>query len=137
LLGGDGMLLENPRHYRDARTNGIMEKLFAVTPRDEVFEHTGIQFMQLNTLFQLYAAKVSGAPSLGVAKTLLNMPDLFNYWLTGIAKSEVTIASTTQFFNPAAMSWATGLLERLGIPTGMLAPLIEPGTLLGKMLDAP
>ena len=137
LLGGDGLLLESPRHYRDARTNGMMEKLFAVVPRDEVFACTGIQFMQLNTLFQLYAAKTAGAPALGVAKTLLNMPDLFNYWLTGVAKSEVTIASTTQFFNPATMTWATPLLERLGIPTGMLAALIQPGTLLGKMLDAP
>jgi rhamnulokinase len=137
LLGGDGLLLESPRHYRDARTNGMMEKLFAVVPRDEVFGYTGIQFMQLNTLFQVYAAKVGGAPALGVARTLLNMPDLFNYWLTGVAKSEATIASTTQFFNPAKMTWATELLERLGIPTGMLAPVIQPGTLLGKLLDAP
>jgi rhamnulokinase len=137
LLGGDGQLLENPRHYRDPRTNGMMEKLFAVVPRDEVFGHTGIQFMQLNTLFQLYAAKVGGAPALGVARTLLNMPDLFNYWLTGVAKSEATIASTTQFFDPAKRKWATELLQRLRIPTEMLAPIIQPGTLLGKMLDAP
>ncbi|HTP35879.1 MAG TPA: rhamnulokinase family protein [Candidatus Acidoferrales bacterium] len=137
LLGADGQLLENPRHYRDARTNGIMDKLFAVVPRDQVFGYTGIQFMQLNTLYQLYASRVGGAPALGVAQTLLNMPDLFNYWLTGVAKSEVTIASTTQYFNPVTMAWATGLLERLGIPTGILPPLIQPGTLLGKMLDAP
>jgi rhamnulokinase len=137
LLGSDGLLLESPRCYRDPRTNGMMEKLFAVVPRDEVFSYTGIQFMQLNTLFQLYAAKQSGAPALGVAAKLLNMPDLFNYWLTGVAKSEVTIASTTQFFNPATMTWATELLQRLRIPTGMLAPLVQPGTLLGKTLEAP
>jgi rhamnulokinase len=137
LLGKHGLLLENPRHYRDGRTNGMMEKLFEVVPRDQVFGYTGIQFMQLNTLYQLYAAKSSGAPALGVASTLLNMPDLFNYWLTGVAKSEITIASTTQFFNPATMTWATELLSRLGIPTDMLAPLVRPGTLLGKTLDPP
>lgn len=137
LIGGDGQLLENPRHYRDARNNGVMEKLFAVVPRDEVFRSTGIQFMQINTLVQLYAAKTSGAPAVSVAKTLLHMPDLFNYWLTGIARSEATIASTSQFFDPARMTWATALMERLGLPTGILAPLIQPGTLLGTMLDAP
>jgi rhamnulokinase len=137
LLGADGLLLENPRQYRDPRTNGIMDKLFCVVPRDQVFGYTGIQFMQFNTLFQLYAAKTAGAPALGVAKTLLNMPDLFNYWLTGVARGEVTIASTTQYFNPAKMTWATQLLDRLGIPTGVLPPLVQPGTLLGRMLDAP
>src|SRR5207244_8706701 len=71
------------------------------------------------------------------AKTLLSTPDLFNYWLTGVARSEVTIASTTQFFDPVRMTWAPELFERLGLPTGILAPLVQPGTLLGKTLDAP
>ncbi|HTS64470.1 MAG TPA: rhamnulokinase family protein [Candidatus Acidoferrales bacterium] len=137
LLGGDGKLLENPRHYRDARNNGVMEKMFAVVPRDEVFGYSGIQFMQINTLVQMYAAKLAGAPALGVAGTLLNIPDLFNYWLTGVARSEVTIASTTQFLDPAKMTWATELLDRLGLRAGMLPPLIQPGTLLGPTLDAP
>jgi len=137
LLGPDGLLLENPRHYRDARTNGIMDKLSQTVPRDQVFGYTGIQFMQLNTLDQLYAMRVSGAPALAMAARLLNIPDLFNYWLTGVAKSETTIASTTQFFNPVSMTWATELLQRLHIPTEMLCPLIPPGTLLGKMLEGP
>jgi len=137
LLGGDGMLLEAPRHYRDARNNGVMEKLFGVVPREDVFGYTGIQFMQINTLVQLYGAKLGGSPSLGVAAKMLNIPDLFNYWLTGVAKSEVTIASTTQFFNPATMTWATELLQRLGIATGFLAPIVQPGTLLGKTLETP
>ena len=137
LLGTDGLLLDTPRHYRDARTNGVMEKLFEIVPRDQVFGYTGIQFMQLNTLFQLYAMQLSGAPALGAAARLLNIPDLFNYWLTGVAKSETTIASTTQFFNPASMTWATELLQRLKISTEMLCPLIPPGTLLGKMVEAP
>jgi rhamnulokinase len=137
LLGADGLLVDMPRHYRDSRTNGMMEKLFEIVPRDQVFGYTGIQFMQLNTLFQLYAAKVSGSPALGVARTLLNMPDLLNYWLTGVARSETTIASTTQFFDPRTMSWSSELLERLGLPTGILAELVTPGTLLGKTLEAP
>jgi rhamnulokinase len=106
-------------------------------PRDQVFGYTGIQFMQLNTLFQLYAMQLNRAPALGVAARLLNIPDLFNYWLTGVAKSETTIASTTQFFNPESMTWATELLQRLKIPTGMLGPIVPPGTLLGKMIDPP
>jgi rhamnulokinase len=137
LLGSDGALLESPRCYRDQRNNGMMEKLFTVVPRDDIFGYTGIQFMQINTLVQLYAARESGSPAPGIAHRLLNMPDLFNYWLTGVAKSEVTIASTTQFFNPATMSWATELLQRLRLPTEMLAPIVQPGTLLGKTLDAP
>jgi rhamnulokinase len=137
LLGADGLLLDTPRHYRDARTNGVMEKLFEIVPRDQVFGYTGIQFMQLNTLYQLYAMQLHGSPALGAAARLLNIPDLFNYWLTGVAKSETTIASTTQFFNPASMAWAAELLERLKIPTEMLCPLVPPGTLLGKMIEAP
>jgi rhamnulokinase len=137
LLGSDGALLESPRHYRDARNNGTMEKLFEVVPRDQVFAATGIQFMQINTLYQLYGMKLTGSPALGSARKLLHMPDLFNYWLTGVAKSEATIASTSQFLNPADMTWATGLLQRLGLPADILCPIVQPGTLLGRMLDAP
>jgi rhamnulokinase len=137
LLGPDGSLCTNPRHYRDSRNNGMMEKVFALVPREEVFGYTGVQFMQINTLFQVYAEKVGGSGALAAARWLLNMPDLFNYWLTGQAKSEASIASTTQFFNPTTMTWATELLKRLDIPSGILAPIVTPGTLLGKTLDAP
>jgi rhamnulokinase len=137
LLGIDGMLLDNPRHYRDARNNGMMEKLFETVPRDQVFGYTGIQFMQINTLYQLYAMRLAGTPTLSVAARLLSIPDLFNYWLTGVARSETTIASTTQFFNPESMTWATELLQRLDLPDHILAELVRPGTLLGKMLEPP
>lgn len=137
LLGSDGALLESPRHYRDARNNGVMEKLFEVMPRDQVFAATGIQFMQINTLYQLYGMKLTGSPALASARKLLHIPDLFNYWLTGEAKSEATIASTSQFFNPATMTWATGLMRRLDLPPDILCPIVAPGTLLGKLLDAP
>ena len=137
LHGADGNLVEQPRHYRDARTNGVMERLFEVVPRDQVFGYTGIQFMQLNTLYQLFSMKLAHAPALDSARLLLNMPDLFNYWLTGVAKSETTIASTTQFFDPATMSWSTELLSRLGLPSTILCPIVPPGTFLGKTKDVP
>ncbi len=137
LLGADGLLIDSPRHYRDARTNGVMDRLFEVVPRDQVFGYTGIQFMQLNTLYQLYAMRLGGSPSLGAAARLLNIPDLFNYWLTGVAKSETTIASTTQFFDPKTMTWAAELLGRLGLPAGMLSEIVPPGTRLGNMLEPP
>lgn len=136
LLGRDGALLDNPRHYRDARTNGVMEKLFQAIPRAEIFAHTGIQFLQLNSLCQLYAMKLAGSPALENARTLLFMPDLFNYWMTGEARAELTIASTSQFYNPCARTWAGGMLERLGIPTRILPEIVAPGTLLGPLLDA-
>jgi rhamnulokinase len=137
LLDEHGKLIEPPRHYRDPRTNGVMEKLFQVVPRAEVFGYTGIQFMQLNTLYQLYAMRLAKAPALSAARRFLNMPDLFNYWLTGEARSETTIASTTQFFDPVTMTWSTELMKRLDLPAEMLGPLITPGTALGKTKEPP
>src|ERR1017187_9317816 len=80
LLGRDGALIDCPRHYRDARTDGVPDKLFEVVPRKDVFEYTGVQFMQLNSLYQLYAMKLAGSPGLEAADRLLFMPDLLNYW---------------------------------------------------------
>ena len=137
LLGADGLMADAPRHYRDARTNGVMEALFQVVPRNEVFGYTGVQFMQINTLYQLYSMKLHGLPALGIADRLLNTPDLFNYWLTGVARSEMTIASTTQFFDPRKMDWAKELWQRLQLPASILCPLVAPGTKLGEMLDPP
>jgi rhamnulokinase len=141
LIGADGMLVDNPRHYRDPRTNGVMEKVFAVVPRQEVFRHTGIQFMQLNTLYQLYAMKLAGSPALETARTLLFTPDLFNYWLTGCplgrAKSELTIASTSQFYNPRQRRWATELFDQLGLPSRILPDIVPPGTRLGEVSGIP
>ena len=133
LLGRDGALIDCPRHYRDARTDGIPEKLFEVVPRQEVFDYTGIQFMQLNSLYQLYAMKLAGSPGLEAAHRLLFMPDLLNYWLTGIQKSEISIASTSQFYDPRRRQFATELFDRLGLPTRILPPLVETGTLLGPL----
>jgi rhamnulokinase len=136
LLGADGALIDNPRHYRDVRTAGLPEKMFATVPRAEIFAATGIQFMELNSLYQLWATHRQSPWLLEKAKALLFMPDLFNYFLSGVMASERTIASTSQFYNPADGRFATGLLGKLGISTGFLADLVDPGQQLGAVLPA-
>ena len=133
LVGADGALIDNPRHYRDVRTVGLPEKLFATVPRADVFAATGIQFMELNSLYQLWAVHRQAPWLLAHAKALLFMPDLFNYFLCGAMASERTIASTSQFYDPAHGTFATELLERLGIPLSFLAGLVEPGQKLGSV----
>jgi rhamnulokinase len=134
LVGADGGLIDCPRHYRDPRTNGVPERLFEKVSRWEVFQQTGIQIMAINTLYQLYSLRLADSAALRDAARLLFMPDLFNYWLTGVARNEVTIASTSQFYDGRARKYATGMLERLGIPTGILGELIEPGREIGRLL---
>jgi len=134
LLDASGALLENPRHYRDARTNGMLAAVFNIVPREEVFAQTGIQFMQINSLYQLYAMRLAGSPALDCARTLLMTPDLLNYWLTGVAKSELTIASTSQFYNPRRAGWATELFDRLDLPKSILPEIVAPGACLGPLL---
>lgn len=133
LLGDGDELLGNPYHYRDARTNGIFEKAWAIVPREEIFRHTGLQFMQFNTLYQLLAMKLAGSPLLGAARTLLMIPDVFHWLLTGAKCNEMTEASTSQFYNPVERRWATELFDRFGLPSGVLGPIVEPGTRLGAL----
>jgi len=130
LLDAHGELVANPRHYRDARNNGMMERTFQSVPRADVFRHTGLQFMQFNSLFQLNAIKQAGSPSLAAASRLLFMPDLLSYWLSGVQKNELTISSTSQFWNPAEARWATELFDALGLPKGLLGDVVLPGTKL-------
>ena len=134
LLGADGALVGLPVHYRDSRTDGMLDKAFGIVGRERISERTGIQFMQLNTLYQLLAMKTVGAPQLQVAKKLLFTPDLFNYWFTGRQVSEVSIASTSQFWDPRAGAWATDLLDALDLPTDLLPEVVPPGTVVGELL---
>jgi len=134
LIGPEGALIDNPRHYRDARTVGLPDAMAQVVPRGEIFAHTGIQFMELNSLYQLYAVHRQAPWLLERARALLFMPDLFNYFLTGVMKSERTIASTSQFYDPSCQRFSTELLAKLGIPTAFLTDLIDPGRLLGTLL---
>lgn len=135
LLAKDGSLLGNPYHYRDPRTNGIMEEAFRRVPREEIFRATGIQFMQLNTLYQLLSMVVTSSPLLEAADCLLMMPDLFHYWFTGQKVSEFTIATTSQCYNPLKQDWDKNLLEKMGIPTHIFPQIIPPGTPLASMLE--
>ena len=134
LLDKTGALIGAPYHYRDHRTDGMMDQVFERVPRAEIFQATGIQFMQLNTLYQLYA--MTGSPALDIAETLLMMPDLLNYWLTGEKLSEFTIATTTQFYDSRNGTWATGLLEKLGLPSKIMPRVIQPATEIGPVLPA-
>jgi rhamnulokinase len=133
LLGRNGSLLGNPRHYRDPHTEDIMEVAFTRVPRDEIFRRTGIQFMRFNTLFQLLALQRDRAPQLDVAETLLFMPDLFHYWLTGIKINEYTDASTSQLIDPHTRRWAFDLIRGFGLPERIFGSLVQPGTVLGPL----
>src|SRR5216683_171523 len=111
FLGRDGVLLGNPRHYRDPHTETILDQAFQRVPRDEVFRQTGIQFMRFNSLFQLLAMQRDRSPLLDMAEHLLFMPDLFNYFFTGIKVNEFTDATTSQLYDPTAKRWAYGLVK--------------------------
>lgn len=136
LLDRNGALIGNPTHYRDQRTDGMIDAACARVPKAEIFGQTGIQFMQINTLYQLFAMVLKADPALESAATFLTVPDLFNYWLTGRKVCEFSNATTTQAFNPAHHGWATALLTRLGIPTHIFPEIVTPGTILGPMQRA-
>jgi rhamnulokinase len=131
LLDKKGNLLGNAYAYRDHRTDKAIDEFSAVVPLSRIYRLTGIQFMQFNTLFQLYAAKRDGLPALDMAADLLFMPDLFNYMLTGIKRTEFTFATTSQLFNPLTGSWEKELFDALGIPVGLMQEIVEPGSALG------
>ena len=132
LLDKSGSLIGNPVNYRDARTNGMQEKVFEKVPRDEVFAQTGIQFMPINTLYQMQSLVESGSPQLDIAHTFLTAPDLLNFWLTGAKVCEFSNATTTQMFNPNTGTWAIEMLDTLGFPTHILPEIVQPGTMLGS-----
>ncbi len=141
LLDANDELLGNPYHYRDSRTDGMMERAFAKVSREAIFEATGIQFLQLNTLIQLVAMVEARSPQLEMAHTLLMMPDLLNFWLTGRKANEFSDATTSQCYDPRAGTWAYGMLEKLGIPTRIFRDgagdrIVPPGTVLGMLLPS-
>ncbi len=134
LLDRDGALISNPYHYRDRRTDGMLDEAFKRVPRAEIFENTGVQFMAINSLYQLLSMAIDDSPALDIAATFLTMTDLFNYWLTGRKVCEFSIATTTQCYDPRAGDWAQELLQRLGIPAHIFPEIVPPGTVLGSLL---
>jgi sugar (pentulose or hexulose) kinase len=129
LLGPSGALLGNPVHYRDARTDGVAARMQQAVPPDELYAVTGIAQLPFNTIYQLAATH-----EIGHAATMLLIPDLLAYWLTGVAGAEVTNASTTSLFDVRAQAWATGVIERAGLPPRIFPPLRRPGEVIGPLI---
>jgi rhamnulokinase len=127
LLDATGALIGNPVHYRDSRTDGVMVPV----PAETMYAVAGIQHLPINTIYQLAAA--AGTPALSAAETLLLIPDLLAYWLTGSAGAEVTNASTTGLLDVTTRTWAIGLIEQAGIPAGIFPPLRQPGDPIGPI----
>src|ERR687892_1535005 len=132
LLDRDGALVSNPYHHRDARTEGMIEEAFGLVPKEEIYQTTGIQFLPINTLYQLLAMR--GSPLLEAAETMLLIPDLINYWLTGEKACEYTNATTTQLLDLKEGGWAGDLFEGMDLPSRILAPIVQPATQLGPLL---
>lgn len=134
-IAKDGSLLGLPRAYRDPYTEGVLEDFFKLVPKEEVYRLTGIQFMNFNSLFQLYRAKQENFAPLENAESILFIPDLLSYLLTGKQVCEYTDASTSQILNPATRQFETSLLEAAGVPASIVRPLVMPGTLVGELTD--
>jgi rhamnulokinase len=137
LLGSDGKLLSNPVHYRDQRTLGMMEWVFERVPRREIFERTGIQFIPLNTLYQLASLVKTDSSLLRNASLYLGIPDLINYWLCGKRECEYTHATTTQLVDARGRDWDRGLISRIDVPTDIFPEIIAPGSSIGEYNGVP
>ena len=134
LLGRYDELTGIPFHYRDRRTESMLEKAFQRVAREEIFERTGIQFMPINSLYMLLS--MTGTPALESAATFLMIPDLFNFWLSGRKACEFTDATTTQLYDQRAGDWARSVIEKLGLPGHIFLPITQPGTVLGPILPS-
>lgn len=133
LLDKNDVLIGNPYHYRDQRTDQIFATAFKRVSKKQIYAKTGIQFIEFNSLFQLFSMVVANDPQLSIAQTFLNLPDLFNFFLTGQKFNEFTISSTTQCLNPNTNQWDLDLISAFGIPTQIFGKIIQPGTILGEI----
>ena len=133
LLDAAGELLEQPYHYRDRRTEGVMESVFERVPRERIYAATGIQFLSINTIYQLAAACRHTPEAVDAARSLATIPDVLNYWLSGELVSEYTIATTTQMVDARTRTWAIELLNEIGLPSRLLQPIVEAGTVIGTL----
>jgi rhamnulokinase len=133
LTDAGGSLIAMPSHYRDGRTDGMMDYCFSRVPKETVYAETGIQFMQINTLYQLTAMKVRQGPLLEAAEHYLSIPDLLNFWLCGVMKNEFTHATTTQLYNPVTGDWSWKLIDSLGFKRSLFGEIVPSGTILGPL----
>lgn len=132
LLDKEGNLISNTVHYRDLRTQNMIEEASSIVSKEEIFDITGIAFQKFNTLYQLLAVKKKQPHLLENAKTLLFMPDLLGYFLTGEMNCEYSIASTSQMLDARTRTWAFDMLEKLDLPVDILRPVVNSGTKLGQ-----
>ncbi len=136
LIGADGKLIEAPYHYRDSRTNGMMDQAFAAMPKRDIYQHSGIQFMQLNSLYQVLALRTAESPALAKTRKLIFMADLFSYFLCGKAFGEYTLASTSQMMDMQTGQWSEAIFQKLSLPLAIMPPIVMPGTVVGELTDA-
>ncbi len=136
LVDQNGDLLANPYCYRDARTDGVLERVCAKLGRERIFEITGIQFMPINTLYQWSVEREHNPGKVDLARRCLMMPDLLHYWMTGVMANEYTIATTSQAFDARARAWSHELLEGVGMPASLFGDVVMPGTKLGQLLPS-
>ena len=137
LLDQQGKLLGNPVNYRDRRTDGMMDAVFSKVSKQDVFAQTGVQFLSINTLYHLMSLVESASPQLQAADTFLTIPDLLNYFLTGVKACEYSNATTTQLLNTQTGVWATDMMDALGIPASIFPEIIPSGTRLGTYDNIP
>jgi rhamnulokinase len=133
LIGADGKLIENPYHYRDSRTNGVMEKAFELIDKKEIYENSGIQFMQLNSVYQLLSMRLTNSNTLAKTKKLIFMADLFSYYLCGCAFGEYSLASTSGLMDMKTGQWSKQIFSKLSLPIDIMPDVVMPGTVVGKM----
>ena len=136
LVDEEDKLIENPYHYRDSRTDGMMDRVFELMPKRAVYESTGIQFMQINTMYQLLAMKLSNSKSLEDAQKLIFMADLVSFHLCGRAYAEYTLASTSQLLDMKQGCWSREVFEKLSLPIEIMPEVITAGTIAGKLKGA-
>ncbi len=133
LIDANGAMLGNPFHYRDSRTEGMMEAVWEKVPKEKIYSETGIQFLFINTIYQLYSDIVGNVGALQAARRILFIPDLISFWLSGSRHQERTVASTSQLLNPITGKWSETLLEKLDLLPGLFKEVVEPGTIVGSL----
>jgi rhamnulokinase len=135
LIEADGKLLENPYHYRDSRTNGMMEEAFKLMGKRQIYENSGIQFMQLNSIYQLLAMRLTKPDVLAKTKKLIFMADLFSYFLCGKVFGEYSLASTSQLMDMKTGKWSKETFDKLSLPMNIMPDIVPPGTVVGKLSE--
>jgi sugar (pentulose or hexulose) kinase len=135
LLDEKGKLIENPYHYRDNRTNGMIEKACELMPKQEIYEHTGIQFVRHNSIYQLLSMRLANSPVLAKAKRLIFIADLVSYFLSGKPYAEYTLAGTSQLMDMRSGKWSRAIFEKLNLPLDIMPEIVRPGTVIGTLTN--